>query len=543
MRDWKALLTQFDPEAAARYREAGWWRDRLLVEYVEDVAAEAADRTAVIDARGEITYGELGDQAEALASGLTRLGVTPGAVVSAQLPNWHEAVVLAVACSQLGAVLNTISPIFRERDIATMLRLAEPTVLIVPDAFNGFDHAAAVLRVLPALARTPSVAVIGAAPEGTVRWTDLLAGPAVDLPARPHPDDVAQLAFTSGTTGEPKGVLHTHNTLIASASSYDERYEIGPEDVIHMASTVGHQTGILFGITCPIVAGSAAVLQQSWNPVQFVELVEKHRISLTNGAIPFLTDTLHADNLDGQDMSSLRVFSCIGAGLPQALAEEAGRRLPTTKLVGGWGMTETGLAVTNLLTDTLETVCTVDGRPVPGAELRILDEMFVEDLPAGSEGHLVVRGPQRHLGFLQPGLSQANFLEGDWYVTGDRGYLTEAGDFVMTTRSKDIIVRGGENIPVAEVENLLLAHPSVAMVAVVAVPDERLGEKACACVRLEPGASFDFAGMEAWLRDHQLTKQFWPEYLKVLEGFPTTPSGKIQKFVLRDRMVSEVTAS
>ena len=543
MRDLQALLSQYDADAAARYRAAGWWQDRLLVEYVEEVAATAPDRVAVIDAREQITYSELRDQAHALASGLTRIGVVPGDVVSAQLPNWHEAVVLAVACSELGAVLNTISPIFRERDVATMLRLARPAALIVPDTFNGFDHAASTLAVVAGLAETPAVVVIGTAPDGTVPWLDLLDGPAVTLPARPHPDDVAQLAFTSGTTGEPKGVLHTHNTLLASATSYDARYEIGPEDVIHMASTIGHQTGILFGITCPIVAGSTAVLQQSWNPTQFVELVEKHRISLTNGAIPFLTDTLQASNLAEHDMTSLRVFSCIGAGLPPALAEATQRQLPATKLVGGWGMTETGLAVTNLLSDSMETVCTVDGRPVPGAELRILDELFVEEVSAGSEGHLVVRGPQRHLGFLQPGLSSSNFLAGDWYVTGDRGYLTQAGDFVMTGRSKDIIVRGGENIPVVEVENLLLSHPAVAMVAVVAVADERLGEKACACVRLAPGASFDFGDMQQWLREHQLTKQFWPESLQILDTFPTTPSGKIQKYVLRERMREEVTTS
>ena len=506
MKDWRSHLTQFDDADARRFRENGWWRDRLLFDYVEEHAASDPGRTAVVDARGTMTRDELLGEARRIAAGLVRLGVQPGDVVTGQLPNWTEAVALTVACTRIGAVLNTYSPIFRARDVSAMLRLASPKVVITPDTFRGFDHLSMMQDLVAQLPERPQLVVIAAtAPEGVVTWRDLGSADPADLPERPAPDAVAQLAFTSGTTGEPKGILHTHNTLIASAASYVERFSVDDQDVLHMASTVGHQTGILFGVSGPIVAGATAVMQEVWDAEQFIELVDRHGITITNGAIPFLADTLRAGNFDKFDLHSLRVFSCIGAGLPAALAHQAQAKLHKAKLVGGWGMTETGLAVTNLLTDPIETVCAVDGQLVPGAELRILDEELTTELPVGEEGQIVVRGPQRHLGFLQTALAQTCFLPDNWYITGDRGYFRPDGQFVMTTRAKDIIVRGGENIPVAEVENLVIAHPAVLEAAVVAVPDERLGERACACVVLDEGASLSLEELREWLSKHVLT--------------------------------------
>ena len=201
-------------------------------------------------------------------------------------------------------------------------------------------------------------------------------------------------------------------------------------------------------------------------------------------------------------------------------------------------MTETGLAVTNLLTDPIETVCAVDGRPLDGAQLRILDDQLAGDMPAGREGNLVVRGPQRHLGFLQQELSETCFTGRDWYITGDRGRFRDDGQFAMTTRAKDIIIRGGENIPVPDVENVLLEHPAVAEVAVVAVPDERLGERACACVVLEPGQDLALGQMRDWFREHRVTTQFWPEYVHIIAALPKTPSGKTRKYALRHEVAS-----
>jgi non-ribosomal peptide synthetase component E (peptide arylation enzyme) len=542
MRDWSSHLTQFDEQRARIYKKNGWWPDRTLASYLDQAAAADPAKTAVVDRSGRISYGDLRDTVTRLGAALVRAGVEPGDVVTCQLPNWREVLVVAAACSRIGAVYNGIAPIFRERDMAVMLRLARPKVLVEPAAFHGFDHAAMAASLRDRTDGLDHVVIVGGpAPEGMTGGEEFLeTGDAVtSLPEPPDPDTVAQAAFTSGTTGEPKGILHTHNTVLAATKTFVDQFGLTAADTFHMASTLGHQTGFLFGVQMPLMTGSTLVLQDTWSAADFVELIEAEKISMTNGAIPYLSDLLHAPNFADHDSSSLRLFGCFGAGLPRPLVLRARELLPGCTVFGGWGMTETGLAVTNPPSDTLEQICDTDGVPAPGTEIRILDETLRADAPAGLDGELVTRGPLRHLGFVQPELSQKYFLDGDWYLTGDRGHLLEGNRFVMTARSKDIIVRGGENIPVAEVEALLLEHPAVLSVAIIAVPDERLGEKACACVICEPGETFTVEVMRAWLEEKKLTRQYWPELVQVLAEFPTTASGKVQKFKLRERLGRE----
>ncbi len=542
MKDWQGYLTQFKPELAATYRAQGWWPQRTLAGYFDAAAAAHPSKTAIVDRSGRITYAELKTLVYNVSDGLRALGIEPGDVVTAQLPNWREMVVVAIACSRIGAVYNGIAPIFRGRDMKVMLELASPKVLVVPGVFRGFDHAAMGSRLSEEVASISKVIVVGdEAPEGAMSWTsftDTNSSSSPSTPVAPDPDSVCQLAFTSGTTGKPKGILHTHNTALSSTKAFVDRFDLVANDVFHMASTLGHQTGFLYGLQMPIMTGSTLVLQEVWEPEAFVELVDQEKITMTNGAIPYLADLLRAPNLSRHDMSSLRLFGCFGAGLPRPIAIRATSALPNCKVFGGWGMTETGLAVTNLADDTLELVCETDGLPVPGTEIRILDDNLSAQAPAGAEGELVTRGPLRHLGFVQSELSKTLFLDGDWYVTGDRGRIRSDGRLIMTGRSKDIIVRGGENVPVAEVEALLLEHPSVRSVAVVGTPDERLGEKACACVICEPSSSFDLEQMRAFLAAKDLTPQYWPELLECFEEFPTTASGKTQKFRLREQLTA-----
>lgn len=545
MKDWSSHLTQFDEERARTYKENGWWPDRTLAGYLEDAAAADPGKAAIVDRSGRIGYGDLQALVLQVARALVRAGVEPGDVVTCQLPNWREVQVIATACSRIGAVYNGIAPIFRERDMRVMLRLARPKVLVEPAVFRGFDHAGMAASLRAATEGLTDVVIVGGpAPEGMVGWDDFVASGsgAGSLPAPPDPDTVTQAAFTSGTTGEPKGILHTHNTVLAATKAFVDEFALTSSDTFHMASTLGHQTGFLFGVQMPLMTGSTLVLQETWDAAEFVELLEAERISMTNGAIPYLSDLLHAPNFADHDTSSLRLFGCFGAGLPRPLVLRARELLPDCTVFGGWGMTETGLAVTNPLTDTLEQICDTDGVPCPGTEIRVLDESLRSDAPPGVDGELVTRGPLRHLGFVQPELSSRYFLDGDWYLTGDRGHLLAGNRFVMTARSKDIIVRGGENVPVAEVESLLLEHPSVLNVAIVAVPDDRLGEKACACVICEPGESFTVDDMRAWLEQKKLTRQYWPELVEVLEEFPTTASGKVQKFRLRAALTAPASS-
>lgn len=543
MRDWDALLTQLTPDKAAEYRAQGFWGERRLCHQLDDAARRTPTRPAVVDRAGSTTYAELARASHEVAHGLVGLGVRAGDVVSWQLPNRREVVVLMAACSRIGAVFNSVAPIFREHEVATMLGLGEPAVVITVESFRGFAHAAMMRTIARDLRGTPPVVVLDGT-EGDLAWSELVAegrrrldthGPLpVDVPA----DTVAQLAFTSGTTGEPKGILHTHNSLLYGGRVIVERRALDADGVYHMASTLGHQTGILFGVLAPLSLGATMVLQDVWEAGEYLDMVETHGITMTNGATPYLQDTLERPDFADRDTSTLRQVGCFGSGFPSPLARQAARLLPRVTFYGIWGMTEVGLATSHDPGDPQEIVCDTDGHAVPPLEVAIRSEDLRDELGPDEEGEMVVRGPSRHLGFLQAGLAPAHFLEGDWYVTGDRGRLRPDGRLVMTARSKDIIVRGGENIPVLEIETALIDHPDVWSVAVVAVPDERLGERACACLVLRGDARVDLPELQRWLADKKITPQFWPEYVRVFPEFPVTPSGKIKKFALREEVAT-----
>lgn len=543
MRDWSELLTQLTEQKLTDFHAAGYWGDIRLCHQLDAAAERDPDRVAVVDRNGRTSYRELAELSRVVAAGLAELGVEEGDLVAWQLPNRVELIVLVAACSRLGAVFNALPPIFREREVSVMLGLGRPTVLVTVDSFRGFGHAKMMTMLRDGLPSVRQLVVIdGEAPEEGLSWSELLAAGTRRIAgagftdAAVSADAVAQLAFTSGTTGEPKGVLHTHNTLLYGGRVIVERRELESDGVYHMASTLGHQTGMLFGVLAPIRLGATIVLQDVWDAGEYLDLVESEGVTMTNGATPFLQDTLEHPEFASRDLSSVRQVGCFGSGFPTPLAIRARRELPEVDFYGIWGMTEVGLGTSHNRTDPLEVVSRTDGIARSPIEVRILSDDLTTVLGTDEVGEMVVRGPSRHVGFLQPGLAPAHFLPGDWYVTGDRGCINADGYLVMSARSKDIIIRGGENIPVVEVEDLLLAHPDVYSVAVVAVPDERLGERACACVVLRAGASFDVEDLRGWLREHQLTPHFWPEFVRVYDEFPVTPSGKIKKFTLREQV-------
>ena len=412
-------------------------------------------------------------------------------MVSYQLPNWTEFLVLHHAATRIGAVNNPLIPIYRDREVGFMVGLAESKVLVVPQEFRGFDYPAMVERLRPAVARRCSTCSSG---RRTRSWEEFAATPweerrdPAELAAlRPDPNDPTLLIFTSGTTGEPKGVLHTHNTLMAANAPLPDRLGVGPDDVIHMASTFAHLTGFLYGVRLPVqVGGATAVYQDVWNAEEFTALVEEHRITYTSAATPFLHDTLNAPSSATRDLSSLRLFCCFGAPIPRAIVREARRRLPGLTVLGGWGQSENALVTLGIPGDPEEKIVERDGYPFPGMEIRVVD-FDGTPLPAGQEGRVQVRGPFLFAGYLhRPELTAASF-DGDWFDTGDVAEIDVDGYLNITGRTKDVIIRGGENIPVAYVENVLYEHPDLAAVAVVGLPDPRLQERACAVVVLKTG--------------------------------------------------------
>ncbi len=536
------LLAPRRAESVAR----GFWLDRTINDDLDACLAHCPDKlalTAVEHDSGEVrrfTYRELAALAGRVAVGLARLGVGRNDVVAMQLPNGWRFTVLYLACSRLGAVLNPLMPIFREHELAFMLAHAEAKVFVVPKTFRHFDHEAMARGLqtrLPALARVLVVAGGGADDFDAVltepEWERAPDAGSILTRARPGPDDITQLIYTSGTTGEPKGVMHSANTLMANIVPYAQRMRLGADDIVLMASPMAHQTGFMYGLLMPIMLKASAVLLDIWDAVKAADLIGTEKATFTMASTPFLTDLTRVVTETGAGVPTLATFLCAGAPIPGPLVEHAVAGLGA-KIVSAWGMTENGAVTTTLLDDDDRLAVTTDGGPLPGVEVKVVDPDGAA-LPPGQSGKLLVRSCSNFGGYLKR--PQWNNTDaGGWFDTGDLAFIDDAGYIRISGRSKDVIIRGGENIPVVEIESLLYTHPAVAQVAIVAYPDERLGERACAVVVTRAGKSFDFHEMSDFLKAQKVAVPYIPEKLIVRDALPATPSGKIQKFKLREML-------
>ena len=520
-------------------RAQGFWRDETLLHHLARAVARSPNKTAIVACRSDIgtetrlSYAEVDDLSSRLAAALHARGIGRGDVVSFQLPNWWEFSILHLACLKLGAISNPLMVIFRERELRFMLGLAGSKILVVPASFRGFDYAAMATNLREHLPRLAHIFVVGRdGADGFARLLEDAAPAAAFTPADgPGPDEVIQLLYTSGTTGEPKGVMHSSNTMLSNLKYFAERLGLGVDDVIHMPSPLAHQLGFMYGIVLPIMLGGTAILQDIFSAPEMARQIRDEAASFTMGATPFLNDLTEHVAATGQATPSLRVFVSAGAPIPRALVAKARQTLGAA-IVSAWGMSENGAVTTTRLDDGEEKATTTDGGPLPGMELRILGADGAV-LPAGQEGQLQVRGCSNFVGYLKRPELNPNDPDG-WFDTGDLARMDADGYIRIAGRSKDIIIRGGENIPVVEVEGLLFRHPAVAEVAIVGIPDARLGERACAFVRLREGASLSLADITTYLEAQRMARQYMPERLEILPELPRTPSGKIQKFKLRD---------
>ena len=520
-------------------RAEGFWRDETLLHHLARAVARSPDKIAIVACRSDIgtetrlSYRQIDDLSSRLAAALRAHGIGRGDVVSFLLPNWWEFSILHLACLKLGAISNPLMVIFRERELRFMLGLAESKLLVVPASFRGFDYAAMAANLREHLPKLAHVFVVGR--DGADGFARLLEHPA---PATaftptdgPGPDEVIQLLYTSGTTGEPKGVMHNSNTMLSNLEHFAERLGLGVDDVIHMPSPLAHQLGFMYGIVLPIMLGGTAILQDIFAAPEMARQIRDEAASFTMGATPFLNDLTEHVAATGHATPSLRVFVSAGAPIPRALVAKARQTLGAA-IVSAWGMSENGAVTTTRLDDGEEKATTTDGGPLPGMELRILGADGAV-LPAGQEGQLQVRGCSNFVGYLKRPELNPNDPDG-WFDTGDLARMDADGYIRIAGRSKDIIIRGGENIPVVEVEGLLFRHPAVAEVAIVGFPDARLGERACAFVRLREGASLTLPEVTTYLEAQRMARQYMPERLEILPELPRTPSGKIQKFKLRE---------
>ncbi|MCC5859621.1 MAG: AMP-binding protein [Ectothiorhodospiraceae bacterium] len=527
---------QHGDEACRRYRAEGLWRDHLVTDYLAGMATTAPDRTCCIDNTHVMTYGAVHRQAHALARALQDRGLRKGDVISYQLPNWHEVLVIDMAAALLGLISNPIVPIYREREVRYILADAGSRVMFVPQTFRGFDYTGMMKRMQSDLPLLDHVVQVRGDDDGVLRYEHLVeAEGTVADEATVGADDPRLLMYTSGTTGRPKGVVHSQNTLDAELGNVLRYWGLNDSDVCFMPSPVTHITGYLYGIMFPFAYGVVSVLMEQWDADQALEMIDRNGCTFTVGATPFLQELVMAVQRAERIPETLRYFACGGAPVPPELIHRAYRAMPRTVVCRVYGSTEAptvSLGVNRREDE--ELAATTDGRVV-GHEVRIVDE-HDRDVPPGDEGEIRTRGAEMMLGYLSPEDTAAALDAQGFFRTGDLGSCSPEGYLTISGRKKDLIIRGGENLSAKEIEDAIYEYPGVREVAVVAMPHPRLGETSCAFICVEPDVRIDVHLLGEFLLDYGLARQKHPERVEIVETLPRTASGKVQKFLLRERL-------
>jgi cyclohexanecarboxylate-CoA ligase len=526
----------------ARWRADGSWQGRTIRAVLTDVAATHPDREALVGYRSDgsvqrVTYQQLDESAGHAAAVLTQLGVQPGDAVAVMLPNWIEYGALLFGINQIGAIYTGIPVSYGERQAAAILHTSRAKVLIIPRRWRSVEHLDLVRRLRAELPDLDHLVVLdedgsdlGA---GEHLWSSYAQLPVAPV-APGDPSAICYLGFTSGTTGEPKGAMHTHETLIHSVHQLGAHLgasTFGDPMVQLVASPTGHHTGFVWGVLFTVYLAGTGVHVDRWDPHRGVEIIRKEGATAFFGAPAFLQDMLRTDLACDPDCP-LRCVVVAGSSVPRTLPARAARDLGAY-IAPAWGMTECSIII-SCTPSAPEQILTTDGSVFVGSHAQVVDDAGSE-LPTGSVGELLVRGPALFLGYYdRPDATNASFDADGWFHTGDTASIDDHGWVSLRGRTKDVIIRGGENIPVTEIETLLFDHPLVVNAAVVAVPDERLGERACAVVTLEAEANLRLGELCEFLISAGLSRHYLPERLVVLDELPMTQSGKIQKFKLRD---------
>jgi non-ribosomal peptide synthetase component E (peptide arylation enzyme) len=529
-----------DPADERRYiAEGRWTLDETLPDLCARWARETSDRLAVVDASGaELTYAQLWTRAGALAGALIERGFRRGDVAGFQLPNRVEVPLIVLAIRLAGGVVCPMVMPYRERELSFIIAKTDMRALFVAGAFRGFDHdqLASSLRD-----RHPTLSVVAtlgddASATSLDRLADLehlnAAPPQI---ASGDPMSVSSILFTSGTEADPKGILHTDNTMLANVRALRQLLPLVDGDGVFMASPLGHGTGYGFGIHLAAHLGAALALLDVWEPNRALELMAQHRSVYTHGATPFVQDLLSAAAAGAQIPSELQYFVTGGATVPPGGATRVRDDLDC-RLLRLYGQTEGFMSSLSRLDDPMETVEQVDGRIIDGVEVRVLDEDGHEQ-PPGTVGECVYKGPHRCVGFLDdPERAAASMAPGQWFRSGDLVRIDADGNLAVSGRKKEVINRGGYKYSPREVEDILIDHPDVERVAVVRMADARLVDRACAFIVPSGAARPGVAELGAFLREHGIASFKWPERVVHIDRMPQTASGKIQKFVLEETL-------
>lgn len=539
----KVTLT-FNEQRRAAYRQQGLWGDASLADYWQQTARAMPDKIAVVDNHGaSYTYSALDHAASCLANWMLAKGIESGDRIAFQLPGWCEFTVIYLACLKIGAVSVPLLPSWREAELVWVLNKCQAKMFFAPTLFKQTRPVDLILPLqnqLPQLQQIVGVDKLAPATSSLSLSQIIADNTPLTTAITTHGDELAAVLFTSGTEGLPKGVMLTHNNILASERAYCARLNLTWQDVFMMPAPLGHATGFLHGVTAPFLIGARSVLLDIFTPDACLALLEQQRCTCMLGATPFVYDLLNVLEKQPADLSALRFFLCGGTTIPKKVARECQQL--GIKLLSVYGSTESSPHAVVNLDDPLSRFMHTDGYAAAGVEIKVVDDAR-KTLPPGCEGEEASRGPNVFMGYFdEPELTARALDEEGWYYSGDLCRMDEAGYIKITGRKKDIIVRGGENISSREVEDILLQHPKIHDACVVAMPDERLGERSCAYVVLKaPHHSLSLEEVVAFFSRKRVAKCKYPEHIVVIEKLPRTASGKIQKFLLRKDIMRRLT--
>lgn len=538
------VTLKFNEQRRAAYRQQGLWGDASLADYWQQTARAMPDKIAVVDNHGATyTYSALDHAASCLANWMLAKGIESGDRIAFQLPGWCEFTVIYLACLKIGAVSVPLLPSWREAELVWVLNKCQAKMFFAPTLFKQTRPVDLILPLqnqLPQLQQIVGVDKLAPATSSLSLSQIIADNIPLTTAITTHGDELAAVLFTSGTEGLPKGVMLTHNNILASERAYCARLNLTWQDVFMMPAPLGHATGFLHGVTAPFLIGARSVLLDIFTPDACLALLEQQRCTCMLGATPFVYDLLNLLEKQPADLSALRFFLCGGTTIPKKVARECQQR--GIKLLSVYGSTESSPHAVVNLDDPLSRFMHTDGYAAAGVEIKVVDDAR-KTLPPGCEGEEASRGPNVFMGYFdEPELTARALDEEGWYYSGDLCRMDEAGYIKITGRKKDIIVRGGENISSREVEDILLQHPKIHDACVVAMPDERLGERSCAYVVLKaPHHSLSLEEVVAFFSRKRVAKYKYPEHIVVIEKLPRTASGKIQKFLLRKDIMRRLT--
>ncbi len=521
-----------DVGRASGYRAAGYWRDDTIAGLVAHVATSVPSKIAVRDASGaSITYAELQRNSRSIARFLAEAGVGQGDIVTVCLPNWWQVVAIFLGVIRIGAVLNPVPTTYGRADLAYVLGKCRSKALFVPGRFRSVDYS----KLVVALDVSIPVIQVGDTREPFgISFSDALKVEPIDGEVNLSADDPVAVLFTSGTEAKPKGAVHTHNTILFGERAMASALGIDASDIAFMASPISHATGFLHGVVMTLTTGGTLSLLDVFSGAAAANQMRDHRCTWTMGATPFLSDVADALASSSYRLPDLRYFLCGGAPVPEALVRRATQI--SLRILSIYGSTESPPHTIVHPDDPVENAWTTDGRPLDGIEVGIVSDGR-DFLPLEETGEERSRGPNTCLGYLdEPGLTAKDFDADGWYYSGDLARQLPDGSIRIAGRLKDIIVRGGQNISAREIEEYLIAHTAVQVVSLVGVPHERLGETSCAVVVAKTGHALTLAELVAFLNQKGIARFKLPERLEIWPGLTTTPSGKIQKFLIRNML-------